>query len=277
MPTATLPALLLLSLALLFAPRGGRGAALPLAKLTSRDQLGAFLEASNMTVGAELGVQKGYFASTTLSHWPSCQRYYLVDAWQPQENYSEAANVPFHEQEANLVETRKHMQPFGYRTVFLRMFTSEAAKQIPDASLDYVYIDARHDYCGAKEDLLNYWPKVRPGGIFAGHDFYYANNPIHGSNDWSLCQNGERHVEAVKGAVVEFAQRRGLPICVTREVWPSWLIRKPIPGTPPEPWCMSPDAAATHDEHLPIPPRLRRHRKPTTTPATETHFPISSS
>lgn len=33
------------------------------------------------------------------------------------------------------------------------------------------------------------------------------------------------------------------------------------------------DAAATHDEHLPIPPRLRRHRKLTTTPATETHFP----
>lgn len=32
-------------------------------------------------------------------------------------------------------------------------------------SLDFVYVDARHDYCAVKEDILLYWPKVRPGGI----------------------------------------------------------------------------------------------------------------
>ena len=30
---------------------------------------------------------------------------------------------------------------------------------------------ARHDYCGVKEDLETYWPKLRRGGILAGHDY----------------------------------------------------------------------------------------------------------
>lgn len=25
---------------------------------------------------------------------------------------------------------------------------------------DFVYVDARHDYCGAYEDIALYWPKV---------------------------------------------------------------------------------------------------------------------
>jgi hypothetical protein len=29
----------------------------------------------------------------------------------------------------------------------------------------------RHDYCGVKEDLENYWPKLKRGGIIAGHDY----------------------------------------------------------------------------------------------------------
>jgi len=37
--------------------------------------------------------------------------------------------------------------------------------------LDYVYVDARHDYAGVKEDLEAWWPKLRKGGLLAGHDF----------------------------------------------------------------------------------------------------------
>ena len=45
--------------------------------------------------------------------------------------------------------------------------------------------------------------------------------------DWSLCENGERHDGAVKGAVVEFAKKHNLNVEVTKEDWPSWLFRKP--------------------------------------------------
>lgn len=61
--------------------------------------------------------------------------------------------------------------PFQSKTVFHHKLSTEAAKEIPDQSLDFVYIDARHDYCGALEDIENYWPKLHPGGIMAGDDY----------------------------------------------------------------------------------------------------------
>jgi hypothetical protein len=45
----------------------------------------------------------------------------------------------------------------------------------------------RHDYCGVAEDLEAYWPKLRSGGIFAGHDYIDAHaQALKDTNqDWS--------------------------------------------------------------------------------------------
>ena len=55
----------------------------------------------------------------------------------------------------------------------------------------------RHDYCGVQEDLRNWWPKLRRGGILAGHDYLTANSPVvvESKQDWSceaLCLTGTR-------------------------------------------------------------------------------------
>lgn len=50
---------------------------------------------------------EGLFAAQTLSQWPACRRYYLVDLWRPQENYEERANVPLAQQERHLRNARR--------------------------------------------------------------------------------------------------------------------------------------------------------------------------
>jgi hypothetical protein len=50
-------------------------------------------------------------------------------------------------------------------------FSLDAATRYPDASLDYVYIDADHYYEAVCRDIDAWIPKVKPGGIIAGHDF----------------------------------------------------------------------------------------------------------
>jgi hypothetical protein len=58
-----------------------------------RDQLGTILQKIGFTVGAELGVQQGLFAETTLKQWHGAKTYVLVDVWSEQDKYSDAANV----------------------------------------------------------------------------------------------------------------------------------------------------------------------------------------
>ena len=35
----------------------------------------------------------------------------------------------------------------------------------------------RHDYKGVMEDLIHWWPKLKPGGMMAGHDYTLNMEP----------------------------------------------------------------------------------------------------
>ena len=65
-----------------------------------------------------------------------------------------------------------------------------------------------------------------------GHDYIHSDAQIlkDTNQDWSVCGDGLVHVGAVKGAVDEFAEKKGLTIAVTyREPdWPSWMTVKPL-------------------------------------------------
>lgn len=67
-------------------------------------------------------------------------------------------------------ECQANLKSFGDRGVdleYLRMLTSKAVDRIGNGTMDFIYVDARHDYCGVKEDMELYWPKLRDGGIIA--------------------------------------------------------------------------------------------------------------
>src|SRR5678815_3056674 len=45
----------------------------------------------------------------------------------------------------------------------VRKFSADAAKDVPDGSLDFAYIDSNHTYDAVIEDLSIWTPKVRRG------------------------------------------------------------------------------------------------------------------
>lgn len=52
-----------------------------------------------------------------------------------------------------------------------RMDSTAAADLYQDASLDFVFIDADHETEKVTADVRAWLPKVKPGGVLAGHDW----------------------------------------------------------------------------------------------------------
>jgi hypothetical protein len=64
-----------------------------------------------------------------------------------------------------------NMEPLKDYYKVLNMPSVEAAEKFEDLSLDFVFIDAAHDYENVKKDVLAWKPKVKIGGVLAGHDY----------------------------------------------------------------------------------------------------------
>jgi predicted O-methyltransferase YrrM len=57
------------------------------------------------------------------------------------------------------------------------MSTLAAAHEFARNSLDFVFVDADHSYDAVKADVAAWLPKVKPGGILAGHDYIVGEYP----------------------------------------------------------------------------------------------------
>ena len=80
-------------------------------------------------------------------------------------------------------ERREVFRIFNERTkdikniIPIRKTSVEASKDFEDDSLDFVYIDALHDYDSVKEDIRVWFPKVKKQGYIGGHDYGYPPIP----------------------------------------------------------------------------------------------------
>jgi|688.fasta_scaffold102751_3 hypothetical protein len=195
---------------------------------TYKDRNDLLLKLKNFEpkVVCEVGVQQGGYAKTILETIPSIEKIYLVDLWQNQENYFDLANVsdPVHQE--YMANTITNTKPWQEKVILLKGFSTQMAEQIPDNSLDWVYIDARHDYKGCYEDIQAYWPKIKQGGVISGHDYMSADEVP--GQDWSICYDGTKNVGAVKGAVNDFAALNNLQVLVSykESAWHTWTLLK---------------------------------------------------
>lgn len=140
---------------------------------SNRQRLAEFFAYAGFKNIAEIGVESGRYAHDLLSVNPGLHLY-LVDAWQSYGDYRQHVSVE--RTEWMLTRTRERLKGFHYTIV--RKFSVEAAAQIQNGSLDAVYIDANHAYEYVVQDIAAWLPKVRSGGIIAGHD--YAHGALSG-------------------------------------------------------------------------------------------------
>ena len=169
--------------------------------LKDRFQFGPLMELMHAEIIIEIGVQEGQFAERILSNWPSFKQYYGIDPWIKQINYKDGANVEDNQQENKYQNTKNRLSKFGDRIKLIRKFSTDAHSLFADESIDFIYLDGRHDYCGVYEDLKLFYSKLKCNGVMAGHDYLTVNEVMKANGeDWGLCGNGT-HVLVNGGSV----------------------------------------------------------------------------
>lgn len=173
-------------------------------QIQHRNEFPSIIDALGYKIGAEVGVARGQFSDRLMG--AGFTRFYMIDdfcatkpvpgeiyeVWRPQA-WQVAANHP------------------GVAVVIEKP-SVEAAVAFDDGSMDFVYIDAQHEDPWAHEDVATWWPKIRPGGMLAGHDY-------------TPCNMGARAPYGVMLAVEELIASQGVTIWVTGARGTSYVDR----------------------------------------------------
>jgi len=140
------------------------------------------------TIGAELGVWRGDSSSLFVK---KTKHLHLVDTWsvEPYKHYDKKLQKRYVDRYKRLVGSDKEedfqryyenvynsvKKKFDRPDVTIhRMTTNEWFAQCTE-KLDWIYVDARHDYDGVLEDLNNCLNVLKPNGVIFGDD--YGNKP----------------------------------------------------------------------------------------------------
>jgi len=137
-------------------------------------------------IGTWLG-QSAVFMAVEIANSKKNIDFFCVDTWKGSEEHMDDQRVV----EDKLYETfLENIKPISEYIIPMRLRSDQAASHFKDESLDFVFIDANHEYEEVKKDIELWYPKVKKGGIFAGHDYSDTwQGVVQAVNEWSQKNN----------------------------------------------------------------------------------------
>jgi len=164
---------------------------------SSRMDLIAIMAELGYKEGAEIGVCVGKFSEVLCQGIPGLHLT-GVDPWTEYQVHSQARC------DRRYAEAVARLAP--HNVTIVKETSLRASLDVADGSLDFVYIDGDHRFEAVLLDILLWEPKVRVGGMVAGHDWY------------AFWQSG------VVQAVLAYTQGRNIGAWyITKDREPSWL------------------------------------------------------
>lgn len=124
----------------------------------NRKRLVQYYGEYGLVKGAEIGVDRGRFSQYMFKVNPELELL-CVDPWRWKLRG-----------ESRYQSTLKRLEPNNATVV--RLDSIRASLDVPDESLDFVYIDGDHTFDFVMTDIILWSKKVRYGGVVSGHDYY---------------------------------------------------------------------------------------------------------
>lgn len=178
-----------------------------------RKQMFEFFAELGFNVGAEVGVQRGRNAQTIFESIPFVHMW-LID---PYDNHNFGYRRWDKETHDRFKKQSTDRLKDDWVIDWIYKFSEDAWKEIPDESLDFIYIDGDHSYDFVMFDILVWLRKVKPGGIISGHDYFYNNQR-------------QSSIAKVTSAVNDYTRIHKIPFFITDKTkelhgdhFPSWF------------------------------------------------------
>lgn len=158
----------------------------------------------NGLVGLEVGIFQAQTFCTFLQQCPKITTLYGVDNYKPSSEYvADYYSVDEKGAELSKLLAFHNVRYSGFKdkAVIYDMDSSEAISKFEDNSLDFIFLDSANTKEDYFQELNQWYPKLKVGGIFSGHD-------------WDT-------VEVTQPAVNLFRQQNGLnnPMSTFDNVW----------------------------------------------------------
>tara|TARA_B100001093_G_C26858931_1_gene1028883 strand:+ start:8146 stop:8670 length:525 start_codon:yes stop_codon:yes gene_type:complete len=155
-------------------------------------------------IGVELGVAQGHFSDALLAS-NNVQRLFSIDRWLDHHNDSE------------YVKACKLLAKHKTRSIVMRSSFSDVLCLFPESYFDFIYIDA-YAHTGQEDGtILHEWyPKLKIGGIFSGHDYDNRSWPKTVKAVDSFANSVGKNIEVIPGVDTTKWQDR----------YPSWYFIK---------------------------------------------------
>lgn len=126
-----------------------------------------FKAMGNNLTGVEIGVCRGKNIKYLLDNCPNIRKIYGIDPWEAYPAIDQET------QDGNYIKAKQLLNSYQNeaKAVILKMRSDLAARGFNDNSQDFVFIDGDHSYEAVLQDLRLWYPKVKKGGLFSGHDY----------------------------------------------------------------------------------------------------------
>lgn len=175
-------------------------------KEMDRQELYKLFASLGYTKGCEVGVEKGKNAQEMFEHIPNL-KLFAIDPYKQHPQYDTGATTYLRIWDngyLQMVKRQARARLKDKNAVIIEKFSEDAARDILDNSLDFVYIDGDHSYDFVMQDMIIWGRKVRRGGIISGHDYFYDSN-----------KEGRR--AKVTQAVNDYTRVHGIKFFITKE------------------------------------------------------------
>lgn len=133
-------------------------------------------------VGIEIGTCRAESTAYILENCPNVSKLFTIDPYKAYDDW--VGNINQDTIDKFMAIAQKNLEPYGDRVRMIREPSANATNNFKDTIVDFIFVDGDHSYEATLADCEAYYPLLKKGGFFCGHDYSSIPDVSRAVNDF---------------------------------------------------------------------------------------------